>query len=287
VRISTLRGESPYTLAAIGLNPSRRFCFAVVAEIPVLKGHPIMESESTQSTPPSAETHTATPLEPTANQRPEADKSGKVTFDEKQQAKLEELLAKMRHETAKTLREENAALQRELERARQAALLPQSTAEELAATSERLAAARAELQSIEQRKLDDLKLATLQAAAEAADFMDAGIGAQLMANSVQLISGEFTVVSPKNGAPRLNAHGDPMTVAELAAEIGTRHRYLVKSTLRGGSGSHVAMEPAPSGPPIESLFGARSNGAAAQKYHREHPAEYRRLREQARQKGLL
>jgi hypothetical protein len=245
-----------------------------------------MATEPNVSTAAPAEAHSETPPAST-EQQPQDGGKQKVTFDEKQQAKLEELLAKARSESAKALRLERDAYKAELERERAAKLLPQQEADALAETSAKLAKAREELAGIEATKLQGVKDAALRAAAEDAAAIDPAVFAQLMQNHVVFSDGAFLVVNPKNSAPRLNAHGEPMTVGELAAELAERHKYMIKGTVRGGSGSFPASGAPVESIPLESLFGPRSDGGAANRLALRNPAEYRRLRQQAREKGLI
>jgi hypothetical protein len=77
-----------------------------------------------------------------------------------------------------------------------------------------------------------------------------------------------------------------MSLSELAAETAAARPYLVRSTLRGGSGSveRTSFEPDLK---LEKFFGKTSDSKAANQLSLRDPKRYRALREQAKAKGLI
>ncbi len=81
-----------------------------------------------------------------------------------------------------------------------------------------------------------------------------------------------------------------MTVDEFFAEYANKHPYMVKSGARPGTGSSDSTNLGIRGNgkfTPELIFGKGSNSKLAAKLSVEDPKEYARLKEEARQKGII
>ena len=214
---------------------------------------------------------------PIAEQAPEA----KVTFDERQQAKIEAIIADVTKRTASDLRTKVADLEKQLAAAKSATPAAPDLSKDLDLTRAELASLRAE-QS--QAKLD----AQLRAAAGDL-FLDSDLAVRVMKDSVRVgADGKVTVVDA-NGGVAMNAQFSPMTLAELALKVADQKRYLARGRTLPGAGStpFQGTPPSTTQMKLEDLFGRKSNGALANSLALKSPTEYRRLRALAVQKGLI
>jgi hypothetical protein len=90
------------------------------------------------------------------------------------------------------------------------------------------------------------------------------------------------------GQPRLNAAYEPMTVSEFFADFAEKNPYLVKGEVKPGSGSGPATVSTPTGRfTVEQIFGKGSNAKLANDLGNQNPAEYKRLKAEARAKGII
>jgi hypothetical protein len=85
--------------------------------------------------------------------------------------------------------------------------------------------------------------------------------------------------------------GSDATTDEFFAAFAAKKPYLVKSDVRNGSGSEPSTRTSlPSGQQrykVEEIFGRGSNSQLANQLAQKDPAEYRRLKSQARNKQLI
>jgi hypothetical protein len=247
----------------------------------------------------------------------------KVTFDERQQAKVTELIIAGKSEAAKELRAEHAALKAEtdalkteLAAAKAAAAKAPVGAKKDAATAdvEALQAQIAEMKAVSEsfktekeqlvaaanRKAQETtearaeitrikRDAEIKSAAGQHGFYNPDDVAALTSGSIRYDEsrGKYIVVGDGD-QPRLNAQMEPMSLDEYYADYASKHKYMVRSDFKGGVGSVTGTGSSKAGmTPLEDLFGPKSNGALAQKLGREDPAEYRRRRAHAVEAGLI
>ena len=208
-------------------------------------------------------------------------------FDTLQQAKVTELIIKGKSEAAKELRRAHAALLAENEALKKALNLPAETEAALEATNGKLSAATQELARIEGLSKAMQKREALQAAAAAADFFDPSVGATILAGEVTFQNDALVVIDPKSGEPRINAFGQSMTVRELATEKANQHKYMVRSSFKGGVGSTLATSRTEDPFPLEDYFGKNAFGPLAHKLSKSDPRKYAAMRRAAVAKGLL
>ena len=202
----------------------------------------------------------------------------KVTFSEEQKARVNEIVKEASARAGAEARAETERLRK---------LVPVTPTEPQSTdTLLRLAEAQAELTSLKSEREESRVREVLHAAVSKQSFFDPELAAQILRASVKVVDGKPVVVD-STGAPRLNAEFNPMSLAELAADLATSKKFLVRGELRGGVGSVMATGRAETGPKLEELFGKNSNGAAANQLGLRNPKEYQRLRVQAVKAGLL
>jgi hypothetical protein len=198
-----------------------------------------------------------------------------VILDAVQQAHVTALIDSARERTARDLRDELASAKR-TETALQAELValkerstPQSDAE-LVETQRQLRAAQAEV--VQTR--EDLKTAAASAALNAAvsrgGFVDSSQAAQLLKGSAAL------------------SDGTQASLANLVADFAANNPHMVRSTVMGGVGAKPSAGTAgPERISVSAIFGRSSDARLAMAVMKNSPREYRRLREVARQSGLI
>ena len=211
----------------------------------------------------------------------------KVQFNPEQQEKLEKLIRAAKSEAAKQLRAEHAESLREIATLKSSLNLPSETQGQLAAMSDKLTAATAEYTRISGLTKAAAKREALQAAATAANWFDASVGAKLIEDDVVYQDGALVVVG-KDGEPRLNQYGEPLSVADLARERATQHPYMIKSTFKPGVGSTMQDNRPVEDPfPLADYFGKNAFGPLAHKLAKSDPRRYAAMRRAAVLKGLL
>jgi hypothetical protein len=93
-----------------------------------------------------------------------------------------------------------------------------------------------------------------------------------------------------NGQTRMNAAYEPMSLDEFFSDYAAKKRHLVRTDVLFGSGATESSRSgiASSGKyVIADIFGPKSNGAKAMALFKENPAEYKRLKEEARKQRLV
>ena len=202
---------------------------------------------------------------------------GRVYFGPRQQAKLDELLVERASRAAKDLRAElastkkaAAATQAELQ------LYRDNASPELIEARANLATEQVARTGAEQRERDARRNVALRDALAAENIINLVDSSRLLADAVKW-SGE-ELVSIDGGKP----------LAELVRDYAASRPFLVKSSIRSGTGASPATrsigEPAAR---LASLFGRGSSGKAANDLARSNPQEYQRLRVIAIERGLL
>lgn len=224
------------------------------------------------------EIETQTP--PVEGVEPPAPAEEKVVFSEAQQKKLEEIVRKVSARAGSEARAEAERLKAELEAARKTA--PVAAPD----TSLELATTKAELTALKTAQTENALKDALRAAAGDL-FIDSELGTRLMRDSVKIGADGKPVVLAADGTPALNASFEPLSLQELAQRIANEKKFLARSTVRPGAGSVLTDNNFPSGPRLETLFGRASSGAEANRLAMRDPGQYRRLRSQARERGLI
>ena len=237
---------------------------------------------------------------------------GKVTFTPEQQERVNELIkeamgraGKEAREEAARLRTEHGSMKSELEKLQEElkkAAAGGATDAELKAEVERIKTLHAdeklrlqsqvENQSKEAKqfkdKFDDLrKKVAIQAAAAKHNFVDVNVVMKLTEDAVQWDNERGAFVVMEGGVARMNSSFEPMGLEEYYAEYASKSPYLVRSDARSGNGSSESNANNGNKPKLTDLFGPTSSGKLANDLAQSNPAEYRRLREQARQQGLI
>jgi hypothetical protein len=217
----------------------------------------------------------------TQQQQQPTEQQEKVTFDARQQEKVNDLIRKAQGRAARELREELARVQLELAAVKQTA--PQADqGTQMLATE--LAATKAERDALARERQDTNITEHLRRAA-GDQFVNQDLAVNLMRQNVRVVDGKPVVIGP-DGNPRMNASLDQMTLQDLATELTVQHPYLARGTVRPGTGS----TPASTGVPpvqLDKLFGKGSNAAEINRLALHDPEKFRRLRRQARQEGLI
>jgi len=247
----------------------------------------------------------------------------KVTFDERQQEKVTELIKAAKGEAAKELRAErdalkaaSDALQAQLEAAKadlaksktpsekkdakgdvealQAQIAEMRTVTDgVKAEAARLKAA-AELKAKEAQDARELvsnykRDAAIREAAGKVGFYDPADVATATSASVSWDEDRKSFVVIENGTVRLNNAIEPMSLEEYYQEFAAKKPYLVRGDVKGGAGSKLGDRPLSSDGKHElaDIFGPKADGGKANALKKSNPAEYARLKVLAKQSGLI
>lgn len=246
-----------------------------------------------------------------------------VTFDEKQQEKVNALIREKQGEAAREVRAMNAALEAEKtslasELAAAKAALAKATpankgkaAEDVAELHAQMAemkvASQTALQELENtkrlaadkvREALEAKSETLKVKKEVAmhkavsklQFVDPSMVQKLTDDSVKFdeAKGKFIVIS-ESGTEKLNSSMEPMSLEEFYKDFAANNPYLVRAEARGGAGSSQSQSGLSSNGKYElkQIFGKGSNPGLANKLALENPQEYQRMRAAAKENGLV
>lgn len=249
----------------------------------------------------------------------------KVTFDEKQQAKVDELIREAMGRAGRDAKREADAVRAELTTlktdldAAKSALAGAKTAAEKKAAGDDVAALTAQIEEmkrasqgredefnrlksqnqalqsdIQRSKQETLNVRKHQAMIEAASkipFVDTSVAIKLTEPEVQWDSDHNRwVVMNAAGQPRMNSSYEPMSLEEFYTEFAAKSPYLVRGDLRTGTGSGTNPRPDVSRNgryEVKQVFGKGSNAKIAMQLKRENPNEYHRLKEIAKQNGVI
>lgn len=242
-----------------------------------------------------------------------------VTFDEAQQARVNELIREKQGEAAKTIRAELATtqasmaqLQADLTAAKEAlaAAKPEekvTNKEEVETLRAQLAQARVTTEAEIQRLKDQAnergrealaaktetvtyrKQNAIKDAAAKVGFVDVGAVGKLTSENIKFdeAKGKFIVVDD-GGSERLNAAFEPMTLEEYYSEYGAKNPYMVRSDARSGTGSTESRGTTSDGKfDVAQIFGQKSIAALANNLAKTNMKEYQRLKVIAKQSGLI
>lgn len=232
------------------------------------------------------------------------------------QAQVDEIIRDRQGKAAKEVRAENARLKAELDAFRATQTTTTSVEDHTDGNLNDEAKKTAEFKKISEQRARDAELAKQQAkeaekkaeaaekraietekrysltnAASKQDFVDVSDVIDLTSKYVVWNADEakFVVVND-DGSPRYNLAYQPMTPDEFYADYATKKPHLVKSGARGGAGSTTATRSSfanGSKYELDKLFGPKSDAGLVNRLSRENPAEYKRLRTQAVEAGLL
>lgn len=242
----------------------------------------------------------------------------KVTFDEAQQEKINELIRDAQGRAAKELREEalNAKKEAAELKARLEALEAEKATQADKPKKDADADLRAEMDRVKQVHRDEIasarKLAeakereavqasdaltsmkkqiAIQSAASKVNFVDINVVTTLTKDQVKFDTelGRFTVLND-NGSVRMNASFEPTTLDEFYQEFAATYSYLVRGEVKPGAGSAESTKgggPYGNTHTVEEIFGPKSDSKAANTLALRNPKEYQRLKAVAREKGLV
>jgi hypothetical protein len=213
----------------------------------------------------------------------------KVTFDEAQQKKVDELIRESMGRAASSVKAELFAaqtrlttLEAELKTAKDAAA---------AASGDVVKAKDAEILKAKAETVAVKKENAIRQAAEAYGFFNSAQVAKLTEQEVKW-DGEkqkFIVVD-ESGAERLGIDGNPVTLDAFYRDFASKNGHLVKSTVLPGVGSRENQLPTPAiseRDKLAKLFGKGSDGVACNRLALSDPAEFKRQRYLAKSHGLI
>lgn len=251
------------------------------------------------------------------------DQQEKITFDEKQQAKVEELIKGAKSAAAKELRAERDALKTEMDglksdlakavdaaskaktpgerkeaqgdvdalRAEIAEMkrVSEASSAEFKRLQQQLQSKDKEVETIRNEAQNDRKKAAITAAATEANFISPSMVTTLTSDRVQWNPTlSRWVVLNDEGVERKNSEFEPMTLAEFYAEYADKNKFLVRGDVLPGAGSRSSSgAPGVNKVKLEDVFGPKSNGKLAHELGTQRPEEYQRLKAQAKAQGLI
>jgi len=247
----------------------------------------------------------------------------KVTFDEAQQKRVDELIREAQGRSARDVRQELettkatlTSLQQELEAAKAlsksgtaserkeakddaSALQAQideikrageSTKAELERARQAMIAKDKELNSVRESELNTRKRVAIQGSASKLGFVDLDDVMALTERNIQWDSDKGKwIVMGDGGVPRVNSAYEPMGLDEYYADVASKKPWLVRSDTKGGTGSTEASRSSLNNGryAVEQIFGQKSDPSLANKLAKDNPAEYRRLKQVAREAKLI
>jgi hypothetical protein len=202
----------------------------------------------------------------------------KVTFSLEQQARVDEIVRGAMGRAASELREKAERLQQDLEAAQQA----------VADIHEQNKTKDKELSAFRTNAVDNQRDIAIQTAAAKEGFVDLKVVRQLTKDFVKIDAANQVVVLDDKGHARLNDRNEPMSLEDFYREYAASHQYLVKSDVKGGSGSSTATQYGSRDTiRLEQVFGRGSSAELANKLAQSDPIRYRTLKAQAKQAGLI
>lgn len=262
----------------------------------------------------------------TAQEIAAAEAAAKVVFDDKQTARVNELIREAQgragneaRATAARLETEAATLRQQLADANakvaaaanagdkkdakddvvrlraeidEVKRAGQTTADELRQARELVKSHENEAKTAREEATTVRKTVAIQSAAAKANFVNTDVVNKLTADNIKwdATKGKF-VVHGDNGQPRLNASFEDMSLDEFYTEFASKNPYLVRGDVKLGIGSHSGsqrIDVSNNGKfELKNVFGKDSSGKAAMELMKTNPAEYARLKVLAINSGLL
>lgn len=203
-----------------------------------------------------------------------------VEFSSAQQKKIELIVKEVSARAGADARAEAERLRKEVEALKAATPVTPDLSKDLElsrAELKALKAAQSESQLTEQLR---------QAAGDM--FLDTSLAVRLMKDSVKIGADGKPIVVDEQGNPALGSDFQPLSLAGLAERIADQKKFLARGVVKRGAGSTPGGgAPANAGPRLADLFGPKSNGGLANALALRSPSEYTRLKNLAREKGLL
>lgn len=250
----------------------------------------------------------------------ETTQTEKVVFDERQQARVDELIKEAMGRAGKEARREAERIKSEMETRlseMQAKLEAKPKSQQSKSDSDDVEALRAQIEEmktasattrdeleryrklmadkeaeVERTRKDAIniqKRAAMTAAAQKFDFLDLSDVLSLTDSNVRWdeTRNTFTVVN-EQGTERMNAAYEPMTLEEFYQEYSKKKPHLVKGNFKGGAGSKPADGTNPQvGFKLEDLFGPKSDSRLANELAMKDKEEYKRLKKIAQKQRLI
>lgn len=248
----------------------------------------------------------------------------KVTFDERQQARVDELIREAQGRASRELREQLTQtndrmkqMEAELVEAKKQASNGRTAADrqEGADDVERLRAEINEMKTVRKnfeteverfkqqlgakdKEVSEARTALLNErrntaitnAASKLNFVNVGVVAKLTQDQVQWDENRnrFIVLNDQ-GTERMNAAYEPMSLDEFYAEYASKNPYLVRGDVKSGSGSSESRSALSRDGKyaVEQIFGPKSDSRLANRLAMENYPEYARLKAVAKENGLL
>jgi hypothetical protein len=147
-----------------------------------------------------------------------------------------------------------------------------------------------EVAKTRQELQDNQKRWSMQSAANRMNFVDVEEVVHFTDRYVKWNAerGRFMVVN-EEGNERMNAAFEPMTLEEFYAEYAGKKPHLVRGDVKNGAGSSESQKSgfANGRYKAEDVFGPKSNARLANELYKSNPAEYKRLRLAAKEAGLI
>jgi hypothetical protein len=234
-------------------------------------------------------------------------KTTPVTFTDEQQTKIDEIVKKAMGRAGKEAREqldieraEKSRLTADLQAAKDALVNAASTIErdeleqQIQTISQELQSEKQSRRDSENREISYRRSALIAQMCVDNDLIDCETVAALTENnlvwnadkkSFDVVDNSIGVDTDDDGIPQ------EVSLAAFFSNFATKRPYLVKSSIRTGSGSGDSSR---SGLPtgrqeykVEEIFGRGSNSQLANRLAQKDPAAYRRLKAEARNKKLI
>lgn len=260
------------------------------------------------------------------NQAQEPNNDEKITFTDKQQERVNELIrdamgraGREAKTEAETLKSELSSLRNELNEAKQT-LSTAKTGKEKKDAQGDIEALQAQINEIQNahktvtqeverwkttaqkaveekneykvRSEQERKAYALRDAAQKINPFDVNDVVQATKDSVVWDEDKkaWSVINPENGQPRLNSGLYPMSLDEFFTEFAAKKPYLVRGSAKPGIGSSESgrTDVANNGKyTVDQIFGKNSNSKLAQQLAKQDIKEYHRLKAIARESGLI
>jgi hypothetical protein len=237
-----------------------------------------------------------------------------VTFDAPQQEKVNKLIKEAQGRAAKELRSENTKLKKQIDdlpklkepettvvdddhsndatkQVTEFKRIAEQRGRDAEASKKEADQARKDADKAKHRAIETEKRFALTTAASKQDFVDVSDVIALTSGSViwSEDDSKFIVVN-EHGEPRYNAAFQPMSVEEFYTDYASKKSHLVRSGARGGLGSTTSTRSSLAtgkGYELDKIFGNKSDAGLANRLAKENPVEYKRLRVQAVEAGML
>lgn len=205
---------------------------------------------------------------------------------------LEAAKAAAKNATSKTGKDaanaDVAALEAQMAEMRNAS---QSTKQELERLQSALKAKDTEVLTAKQEATNVRKQVAITNAASKVNFVNTEVVSKLTQDSIKYdeSKGRFVVLG-ENGAERMNASYEPMSLDEFYTEFASKNPYLVRGSVKTGTGSTESgrFDVSANGKyEVKQIFGKGSDSKLAMTLYKEDPKEYQRLKGIAKSSGLI